>query len=356
MKDNFKLLSLLGGKMKAVKLIVFCIIVSLIGASQLKADKDKPLGKAMFVLGKVKFVNTNKSKSKLRKNQVFYGGEAVITSKGSIAKIRLSNGSIIKVMPSSTIIVNKIQSKGGNKYAFGVVKGGLRSKVNKLTKGRDYYRVFTPSAVAGVRGTEFIVSVGVNGRSNVMVKEGKISLQGEEQKSSVKGGEKAEVSLNDEIEKEDSDSDLDDENKEFQKKNRKIQRPVKSIAIAADKLRMISIRNRRRVRELRKAKQKRKLTVAERNELEFLYQRSVNQGEAWYSLSHKIFKKYRSNRLMAKKIKGKFYLVQKNLRTINDHIKDMDDFIDQISKQIDKFVDDTGKDIDDLEKNFMGND
>ncbi len=337
-----------------LKSIIITLLFSLTLALNLSANK-KVIGKVAFMVGKVKVVKTDKTKVRARRNFKFYGGETVLTGRSGTMIIKLTNGSKIKVLPSSKLIVNKVRSdKKSNKYAFGVIRGGVSSRVNKLRRNQDYYKVYTPTSVAGVRGTEFLVSVGVNGKSTVLVKEGVISLEGDENKTSVKGGQQAKINLSEDVEKSSAPStNLEKENKKFQKGNKKLEKPVKSLKLADDKLRLISVRNRRRVRELRN---KKKLTEQEKNELEFLYQRSVNQGEAWYSLSARVFKKYRSHRLMGKKIRGRFYKVQKRINTINDQIKDMDQFIDQMSKEIDDFTEETGKDIDDMEKKFMGDD
>lgn len=312
------------------------------------------LGSAEFVIGDVKVTTADNKSKRVAKGFEFFGGETVTTSRGSVAKIRLKNDSLVKVMPNSVIKLNKVQfHQDKNKFAFGVLQGGMSNEVNKLGKD-DYYRVYTPSAVAGVRGTEFQVVVGRNGNAKVTVTEGEIALEGQESKASLKPGEKAEMSLDSEINKGKADEgDFEKEYEDFDKKNQEVKDPVNAVAVSEKSLRLITVRNRQRVAELRK---KKNLAPGEQQELEFLYQRSVNQGEFWYSLSANVFKKHRANRLIADKIKGNFYKVQRHIKTIEDQITDMDNFIEEMSKQIDDFTEDTGSDIDDMTENFINKD
>jgi hypothetical protein len=276
------------------------------------------------------------------------GGETVVTGSGSIVQIRLSNGSVTKILQNSKVIINDIKFGTKDSYAFGVSQGGLHSKVNKLAS-KSYYRVYTPTTVAGVRGTEFLVAVGVNGKSNAMVKEGVINLEGEEKRELVKGGEQAQVNMEDDISKDSYRQQ--DENKaydDFQQKNDEIEQPGKTIGKAEEKLELIEQKNRQKLAQL---KRKKKLSDDEKMELDFLYQKSVNQGSGLYTLSERIFSKYKRNPL----VERNFYKVQRRLRSIEEQIQDMDQFIEKMSKEIEDFSSDVSGDIEDLEDNFIKN-
>ena len=190
---------------------------------QLKAQKEA-LGAADFVIGSVTVIRPDKTSGQLRKGYAFYGGETVVTAASSQAKIRLKNGSMVQVLPSSKVIFNQVKFDGGNdRYAFGVIQGGMNSQVSRLGT-KDYYKVYTPTAVAGVRGTEFLVAVGVNGKANVMVKEGAVAIDGTERKDMVKAGEKAEITVGSDIDKEkSSQSDPDKEFNAFMQENKEVE-------------------------------------------------------------------------------------------------------------------------------------
>jgi len=332
-------------KQKKLKFLATLFVLFALGLS-LKAQEDF-LGAADFVIGNVTVAQKNKKAVKLKKGFIFRGGETVLTASGSQAKIKLKNGSMVQVLPSSQVIFNEVKfDNGNNRYAFGVIQGGMSSNVNRLGT-QDYYKVYTPTAVAGVRGTEFLVAVGVNGNSNVMVKEGAVSIDGTEKKDMVKAGEKAEITLDDDFDKEKTkNSDPNKEFNEFMKANAEINKPAETVEQAADKMKEIEENNATRLQELSK---KEKLTQKEEEEIDFLHQRSVNQSAGLYNLSNNIFKKHKNNSL----VKRKFYEVQKRLSSIESQIADMDAFIEKMSKEIDDFTDAVSSDIDDLGKDFF---
>jgi len=309
-------------------------------------SQNEPVAKVDFLIGKATMVNKEKKKSVLKKGTALFGGETIITDSKTTLRLRLKNNSLVRIMPGSTIIMNEVKfGQDADRYAFGVVNGGMESKVSKVGQ-KDYYKVYGPTTVAGVRGTEFLVAVGVNGKTDVMVKEGAVSLDGDQRRDAVKAGEKVEVGLTDEPKKEQiSESNFEKEYQKFQKENEKVENPGETIGAAGEQLKKIEENNKKKLEQL---KGKENLTEEEQDELDFLYQRSVNQSRSLYYLSETLFKKHRSNTLA----KRNFYQVQKSLSSIEDQISDMDQFIEAVSKEIDDFTDEVSEDIDDLTENF----
>lgn len=328
--------------MKIKTLLLVLLLSITIG---LKAS-DNTVGVVDFAVGKGEIIKKDKSKTSLKKGTVLYGGETIITLAGANVKVKLGNGSVVKILPNSKVIVNEIKlgADDNNKYSFGVINGGMQSQVNK-TGDNGYYRVYTPGMVAGVRGTDFQVSVGQNGKSDLIVTEGAVAVEGDEKKEMVRGGEKAEVTVDEKITKEKAKNDPEKEYNKFQEANKNIDNPENSISTASERLKAIEARNNERIKQL---KSKKKLTPAEQAELEYLYQKSVNQSAGLYSLSENIFQKYKNSSL----VKKNFYDVQKSLKSIEDQIADMDNFIEEMSKQIEEFTEETSKDIEDIENTF----
>jgi len=331
--------------MRFKKIAVFIGVFFLFGLNL--HSQEEPVGKVDFMVGKATVTTKDKKTRTLKKGYIFYGGESVATASGATVKIVLKNKSVVKVMPNSNIIINDVKfGKESDRYAFGVVKGGMSSKVSKLGQ-KDYYKVYGPTSVAGVRGTEFLVAVGVNGNTDVMVKEGAVSLEGEQKREAVKAGEKVEVSLTEEPKKEAvKEENLDKEFNSFVEKNEKVENPGETVGTANAKLEQIEVNNAQKIADLKK---KEKLSEEEQDELDFLYQRSVNQSRSLYYLSESIFKKNKSNTL----VKRNFYQVQKRLSSIEEQIADMDEFIEKVSKEIEDFTQDVSEDIDNMEENFL---
>ncbi len=108
--------------------------------------------------------------------------DIIKTDKTGSASIELPDGSVANIGPSSrlkmTSFVDKF-NKQKKAIQLDLIIGAGKFKVNKL-KGGETFLVKTPTAVAGVRGTEFIVKHKIfRGRpfTSLLVKEGRVGVQ-----------------------------------------------------------------------------------------------------------------------------------------------------------------------------------
>ena len=99
-----------------------------------------------------------------------------ISTGGGIAEIRLDpNGTILKLAEDTDFSITNFQGyKGSPSNEFTLLAGKLRT-IAARTSGINYYNVRTPTAVMGVRGTDFINEVG-NSVSNVVVRQGLVEV------------------------------------------------------------------------------------------------------------------------------------------------------------------------------------
>lgn len=99
-----------------------------------------------------------------------------ISTGGGFAEIRLyPNGTILKLAENTDFSITNLQGyRGSPSNEFSLLKGKLRT-IAARTSGFDYYNVRTPTAVMGVRGTDFINEVGPAG-ANVTVREGLVEV------------------------------------------------------------------------------------------------------------------------------------------------------------------------------------
>jgi len=76
-------------------------------------------------------------------------------------KVKFVDDNIINVAPNSKITIEKMSfdpSKGTNRTMLNLIYGKIRSTVKHSYNGENYYSVKTPTAVVGVRGTDFVTS------------------------------------------------------------------------------------------------------------------------------------------------------------------------------------------------------
>lgn len=110
-------------------------------------------GKIGYVRGEVTVVSQGKS-TVAQKDFSIKSGDTIKTSAKSIAIISMDDGVVFKMNPKSDL---SIPEKDDNSVTLN--SGSVFSKVAKQ-KPNQQFKLRTPSAVIGVRGTEFFTSYG----------------------------------------------------------------------------------------------------------------------------------------------------------------------------------------------------
>ncbi len=146
------------------------------------ANHAPEAGQIVDIAGEAKIHHANGVTEKPRKRESAYVGDVVETAPEARVKILLRDGSEMIVAPNSRVKIEKVEVSGITKrqIAMQVLAGKVRNKVQKEYKGDNYYQVRTETAVAGVRGTDFIVSFEPGAQewvSEVRTIEGLVKLQ-----------------------------------------------------------------------------------------------------------------------------------------------------------------------------------
>ncbi len=118
-------------------------------------------------------------------------GARVKTEAGGEAKLEYPGGIVVDVKPGSELIVRV--GAGGKPSGATLFLGRVWSKVAKGAGGDTKFEVESANAVAGVRGTEFEVGVGLDGSTRVRVSEGEVGVASEDDPAvGVKSGKEVE--------------------------------------------------------------------------------------------------------------------------------------------------------------------
>ena len=121
-------------------------------------------------------------------------GTRLKTEADGEARIQYADGSIAEVKPKSEILVHVSANTEQRPSGVALFLGRVWSKVAKSASGTTKYEVESANAVAGVRGTEFDVGVGMDGSVRVVVAEGEVAVEGDEGgRASVSGGNAVET-------------------------------------------------------------------------------------------------------------------------------------------------------------------
>lgn len=118
-------------------------------------------GILMVVKGDVKIQNAKATVNARIGGKVF-PGDTVVTGADSRAKIVMSDRNVINVSPDTKIEITKYTNdsqSGAKEVELKLDKGKVRNNVEQAYDGtKSKFMMKTPTAVAGVRGTQFVTS------------------------------------------------------------------------------------------------------------------------------------------------------------------------------------------------------
>ncbi|MBD2567450.1 FecR family protein [Anabaena lutea] len=118
-------------------------------------------------------------------------GDTISTKQGSSAVLTIDTGTgFINVSENTTITVNKLEmgNAGERITELQVKTGQVRLQHRPLTNSSSRVEIHTPAGVAGVRGTEFGVSVQDNGKMGVGTMKGSVAITAQGQTKLVNEG------------------------------------------------------------------------------------------------------------------------------------------------------------------------
>ncbi len=104
-------------------------------------------------------------------------GNIIKTEDDSFCEVQFSDFGIIRIQENTELLVQTVHlQEDQNKVSMKLNKGKILAKVSKLAKEEEF-QVRTSTALAGVRGTEFMVKINKEDGSAVFaVKEGKVAI------------------------------------------------------------------------------------------------------------------------------------------------------------------------------------
>lgn len=124
------------------------------------AQATQAAGQFLSVAGDVRIVGRDGAQRPAARAAEFREGESIVTGPGALGQIRMADGSLMSVRADTEMKLDRFSFTGQNdpnpSFLLSVVKGGFRTITGLIGKiKRDSYRVATPSATLGIRGTDF---------------------------------------------------------------------------------------------------------------------------------------------------------------------------------------------------------
>ncbi len=162
----------------------------------------EPVGTISGVVGSAKLIRVSGGVEPAHFDKKVFDGDAVETAAGGKVRVELNDRSVLTIAPDSRVAVETRASgdrAGRRRTLLNLMYGRVRAKVDKANK-RDgtgsAFQVRTKSAVAGVRGTDFVTSFALGEGSwvtEVKTLEGHVEFGGESRadRADVRAGEAA---------------------------------------------------------------------------------------------------------------------------------------------------------------------
>ncbi|OAM52763.1 hypothetical protein A7981_04760 [Methylovorus sp. MM2] len=157
-------------------------------------------GKVEFSLGDVSALGADGRARTLSKGAEINPGDTIQTVDGR-AQVRFSDGGYISLQPNTQFKVEDYafsgKADGSEKGFFSLVKGGLRAITGAIGHGsnKSAYRVSTPVATIGIRGTEYTANYGSdNQKLNFHVGDGAVYVESDGGNKVFYQGQNGEVS------------------------------------------------------------------------------------------------------------------------------------------------------------------
>ncbi len=152
---------------RLMKPITLLIVVAFYFALPSPAFAKNPAGVIVKLKGEVK-IEQGKAGGKVAvEGDKFFVGDTFVTGSDGRAKLRFAEGgpngkNEVVIAGSSRLFIEKAGSQGSGKSgtSLALEDGAIRTNVKKKYSGNgdDVFKVRTPNAVAGVRGTVFMMS------------------------------------------------------------------------------------------------------------------------------------------------------------------------------------------------------
>jgi hypothetical protein len=154
------------------------LLLALISAG-FAGEAGAAAGKVDFVTSGVTVAGRDGQARPLARGAELASGDRVRTSADGRAQIRFNDGSYVSLQPNTDFAINdyKFEGKDDDRGFFGLVRGAMRTVTGAVGRvNRNSYRITTPTATVGIRGTGGVIQVQNDGSTLVIGTSGIWSL------------------------------------------------------------------------------------------------------------------------------------------------------------------------------------
>ena len=158
--------------------LAICALLLNAGAGRAQDSAPEVVGEITTLIGQGIIRNASGEQAATRGQRV-HAGDRIETGEGGHVHIRFVDGGLVSVRPLSRLVVEEYSKAGSGSLAaikFRLEEGVVRSVTGQWGEAsRDRFRLNTPIAAIGVKGTDFVVKV-ENGKTFASVLSGAIVM------------------------------------------------------------------------------------------------------------------------------------------------------------------------------------
>lgn len=145
------------------------------------ADAGAAAARVDFAVGRVTVAGADGRERALAKGAEVDSGDTVRTDASGRAQLRFTDGAYVSLQPNTEYRISDYRfegkTDGSEKGLFGLTRGAMRTVTGLVGRvNRDAYKVTTPTATVGIRGTGGVIQVLDNGATLVIGTSGIWSL------------------------------------------------------------------------------------------------------------------------------------------------------------------------------------
>lgn len=140
------------------RILVSLVLAAALAVSTVAVAQDSS-GMVVASRGEV-IALSNGGSRELKQGDFIFVNDEIMTSNRSFAVLQFTDGAKVTVRPDTTLIIEQYLYAGNDsdEATLNLVEGGLRVITGAMAKTNpENYKVRTPVALMGVRGTEFSI-------------------------------------------------------------------------------------------------------------------------------------------------------------------------------------------------------
>jgi hypothetical protein len=142
-----------------IRIFASIVLLTAVLLSSVAVAAEDSAGMVVASRGEV-IALANGGSRELKQGDFIYQNDEIMTSNRSFAVLQFVDGAKVTVRPDSTLIIEQYLYAGNDsdEATLNLVSGGLRVITGAMAKTNpENYKVRTPVALMGVRGTEFSI-------------------------------------------------------------------------------------------------------------------------------------------------------------------------------------------------------